>query len=91
VLSRRDKIGFETPQARWLQAPAARALIAETLLDDRARSRGIYDLTAVEADVRAGRWRDPDGIWRALNLERWLALFEAAPSSPEPAAAALSR
>jgi asparagine synthase (glutamine-hydrolysing) len=89
VLARRDKIGFETPQSRWLETPAARALIAETLLDDRARSRGVYECSAIEADVRARRWRDPDGIWRALNLERWLTLFKAAssPSAATPTAA----
>jgi asparagine synthase (glutamine-hydrolysing) len=88
VLSRRDKIGFETPQARWLDTGGARALIAETLLDDRAQARGVYDRAAIEADVRAGHWRDSDAIWRALNLERWLSLFEAAPSPSAAAPAA---
>jgi asparagine synthase (glutamine-hydrolysing) len=80
VLCRRDKVGFETPQARWLGTPRAREQIAATLLDSRARERGVYDVSAIEADVHAGRWRDPDAIWRALNLERWLSLFEAEPS-----------
>ncbi len=85
VLARRDKIGFETPQASWLEAPRARAAIASTLLDTRARERGLYATDAIEQDVRAGRWRDPNGIWRALNLERWLLLFEATPSAePSP-------
>ena len=79
VLARRDKVGFETPQVRWLDTPKARTLIAETLLDERARKRGLYDLAAIAADVRVGRWRDADAIWRALNLERWLSLFEDVP------------
>lgn len=33
--------------------------------------RGIYDAHEIEADVRAGTWRDARGIWRALNLELW--------------------
>jgi asparagine synthase (glutamine-hydrolysing) len=82
VLARGDKVGFETPQARWFNIPRAQARIAECLLDDRARTRGLYDLDAVELDVRAGRWRDPGAIWRALNLERWLCLFEGG-SEPE--------
>ena len=82
VLSRSDKIGFETPQARWLELPAARQQIASTLLDPRARGRGLYDDGAIEADVAAGRWRDPNAIWRALNLERWLELFERPPHTP---------
>jgi len=81
VLARSDKVGFETPQSAWLNAPSARERIAESLLDPRARARGLYDLDAVEADVRAGRWRDPGAIWRALNLERWLCLFADADAS----------
>jgi asparagine synthase (glutamine-hydrolysing) len=84
VLARRDKIGFETPQAMWLELGAAREQIAATLLDREARGRGLYDTGAIEADVAAGRWRDPNAIWRALNLERWLELFERAPAPVRP-------
>jgi asparagine synthase (glutamine-hydrolysing) len=75
VLNRRDKVGFETPQARWLSEPSFIAKIREVLLDPRARGRGIYVTQTIEADARAGRWRDPDGIWRALNLELWFQSF----------------
>jgi asparagine synthase (glutamine-hydrolysing) len=80
VLARRDKVGFETPQARWLREPAWIAHIRDVLLDPAARSRGLYDCDVVEADARAGRWRDQAGIWRALNLELWLRAFERSPS-----------
>ena len=30
---------------------------------------------ALEADVRAGEWRDPKGAWRVFNLELWLGSF----------------
>jgi asparagine synthase (glutamine-hydrolysing) len=79
VLERRDKVGYETPQAAWLATSAFRSLIAEVLLDPRARGRGLYDTRAVEADVRSERWRDPSGIWRALNLELWLQAFDLTP------------
>jgi asparagine synthase (glutamine-hydrolysing) len=82
VLARNDKVGFETPQAQWLGAPRARKHIADCLLDDRARARGLYDCAAIEADLRAERWRDTAAIWRALNLERWLTLFEGTRSAP---------
>ena len=90
VLDRRDKVGFETPQARWLNAPAFVERIAESLLDGRARARGLYDTDAIEADVKAGRWRDPRAIWWALNSERWLCMFErgAGTSAPSPSGAA---
>jgi asparagine synthase (glutamine-hydrolysing) len=72
VLDRRDKVGYETPQSRWLAQQSARVRIAEVLLDRETRSRGWLDADAVEADVRAGSWRDDGAIWRALNAEIWL-------------------
>jgi asparagine synthase (glutamine-hydrolysing) len=76
VLNRRDKVGYETPQAQWLSEPAFVELIRDVLLDSSARSRGIYSSDVVEQDALAGRWRDPQGIFRALNLEVWLRTFE---------------
>lgn len=71
VLDRRDKVGFEPPQAQWLSEPAAVARIQEVLLDPKVRARGTYDTAAIEADAAAGRWRDAWAIWRALNVELW--------------------
>jgi asparagine synthase (glutamine-hydrolysing) len=78
ILDRRDKIGYETPQRKWLEEPRWISRIREVLLDDRARNRDLYSTDLIEADARAGRWRDIDGIWRALNLELWLTEFERA-------------
>jgi len=80
VLDRRDKVGFETPQSAWLTEPAWISRVGEVLLDTGARTRGLVDSTVVERDMRHGRWRDADGIWRALNLELWLRAFERAPA-----------
>ena len=76
VLERRDKVGFETPQSAWLSEPGWVARIGEVLLDPSACARGLIDVRAVETDVRAQCWRDPTGIWRALNVELWLRAFE---------------
>jgi asparagine synthase (glutamine-hydrolysing) len=72
VLARPDKIGYEVPQARWFSEPRFVSLISDVLLDRQVRTRGWYSPGAIEADVAAGRWRDPNGIWRALNLELWV-------------------
>jgi asparagine synthase (glutamine-hydrolysing) len=72
ILERTDKVGFEPPQRRWLEDPLLRDHVAGVLLDSNARARGLYDSAQVEADARAGAWRDPDGIWRAYNVEVWL-------------------
>jgi len=75
VLARRDKVGFEPPQASWLSTPAARALAAEVLLDPASRADSLYDAAAIEADLRAGEWRDPAGLWRAMNVQLWTRMF----------------
>ena len=72
VLARRDKVGYEPPQERWFSEPRFVSLVSEVLLDRQARIRGWYSPEAIEADAASGRWRDPNGIWRALNLELWL-------------------
>ena len=79
VLARRDKVGFEPPQGRWLREPGFRARIGEVLLDPAARARGLYDSTAIEDDLASGSWRDPGAIWRALNAELWLRELVEAP------------
>ncbi|WP_259312766.1 asparagine synthase (glutamine-hydrolyzing) [Capillimicrobium parvum] len=78
VLARRDKVGFEPPQAQWLGSETGLAWAAEVLLDPAARESGIVDAGAVEADLRAGAWRDPDALWRAMNVELWRDAFDPA-------------
>lgn len=72
VLDRRDKVGFETPERRWLNEPAAVGRAADVLLDGDARTARWLDRAPLEADVRSGRWRDHKALWRGLNLELWL-------------------
>jgi asparagine synthase (glutamine-hydrolysing) len=86
VLARRDKVGFETPEARWLASPRAVDRIAEVVLDPGARCAELLDRPALEADARDGSWRDPNGAWRALNLELWLRAFADAPAPAHAAA-----
>jgi asparagine synthase (glutamine-hydrolysing) len=77
VLARRDKVGYEPPQERWFAEPAFVSRISDVLLDREALTRGWYAARDVQADAAAGRWRDPNGIWRAFNLELWLRAFQA--------------
>jgi asparagine synthase (glutamine-hydrolysing) len=88
ILERRDKVGFETPEATWLTTHRAKARIAAVLLDSGAISGPLLDRRTIEADTHAGRWRDANAIWRTVNLELWLQAF-ARPPSPtvhQPAA-----
>jgi asparagine synthase (glutamine-hydrolysing) len=88
ILDRRDKVGYEPPQRAWLDEPEFRQRITEVLLDPSARTRGLYDSAAIEADSTAGAWRDPSGIWRALNAELWFhSLVEGCHQKPAEQAA----
>jgi asparagine synthase (glutamine-hydrolysing) len=82
VLTRRDKIGYETPEARWLAEPGVRQRIAEVLLDRDAHARGWLDVPGIQSDLRAGSWRDHGAIWRALNAELWVRALDAKLARP---------
>jgi asparagine synthase (glutamine-hydrolysing) len=77
ILARRDKVAFEPPQARWLSEPAWRERIASVLLDPSVRARGLYNVPTIEADLRAGAWRDHRAVWRAFCMETWRTAFAA--------------
>jgi asparagine synthase (glutamine-hydrolysing) len=83
ILARRDKVAFEPPEAHWLSESAWRRRIGEVLLDPITRARGLYDTSGIEADLRAGKWRDHAAIWRAFCAEIWRHSF--APAQPQPA------
>jgi len=72
ILDRRDKIGFATPEKRWLQE--LRPWLAEVLSPDRVRQVAALNEPAVTREWQAvldGKrpfdWR----VWRWVNLVRW--------------------
>jgi asparagine synthase (glutamine-hydrolysing) len=77
VLDRRDKIGFETPQGRWLET--LRPWVEGVLTT--AQAVPALNRAAIEtnwAAAKAGR-RGLDGtVWRWLNLIRWAQVTDAA-------------
>ena len=76
ILDRRDKIGFATPEHRWLKT--MRPWVDETLASERARSIAALNLPAMQRDweaVLAGRARFDFRIWRWVNLIRWSERF----------------
>jgi asparagine synthase (glutamine-hydrolysing) len=76
VRLRRDKMGFATPEVRWLREIAPRV---RDWLGPDARTQRV-----IRPDVLA-RWRaEPDdvlaarpGLWRVLSVELWLRHVEA--------------
>ena len=78
ILSRRDKIGFATPEQEWLGAAAT--WIGEVLADGR------NDCPAIETsqlrrrllDAQQGTAPLDPAVWRALNVLRWTQLNDVA-------------
>jgi asparagine synthase (glutamine-hydrolysing) len=76
ILDRRDKIGFATPEQRWLTT--LRPWVEATLASERARSIGALNVPALQRDwqaVLAGRAKFDFRIWRWVNLIRWAERF----------------
>lgn len=73
IASRRDKIGFETPESLW-QANLANAPIDENhpigFLSNAKSNTIARGLT--ERQIRWGR----KSHWRLINLHRWVSLFD---------------
>jgi asparagine synthase (glutamine-hydrolysing) len=70
VLARQDKMGFPVPLASWSRGPL-RDWVGDLLLDQTARSRGLWRTESVEALV-AGQSVSARPLWAMLSLETWL-------------------
>jgi asparagine synthase (glutamine-hydrolysing) len=77
VRDRTDKIGFATPEARWLRGPLG--LFAADIFQSRAcRQRGLVDVRAAQSQVRRLREGAPQAgfpLWRAVAVELWAQTF----------------
>ncbi len=72
VLDRRDKIGFATPERRWLTE--LRTWVEDVLASDAAHAVPALDLAAARSEwqgILAGRRRFDWHVWRWINTIRW--------------------
>jgi asparagine synthase (glutamine-hydrolysing) len=77
VAGRRDKLGFVTPEGRFLRG-ALGDLATDTFSSRSFRERGFVDATAAAQRLhrhRSGDRRAGMELWRALNLELWARAF----------------
>lgn len=77
ILDRRDKIGFATPERRWLGELGR--WVDSTLGGDSARRLGALRLDAARAEWRGildGSRRFDWHVWRWLNAIRWADRFD---------------
>lgn len=73
ILNRKDKMGFPVPLHLWARG-GAHDFMRETLLSNACRSRGLFNIAAVEKLLDGER---PFGrqLWGLLNLELWYQQF----------------
>jgi asparagine synthase (glutamine-hydrolysing) len=77
VAARRDKLGFVTPEARFLRG-ALGGLAADVFASQSFRERGLVDAGAAVRRLERHRRGDLHAgmeLWRALNLELWARRF----------------
>jgi asparagine synthase (glutamine-hydrolysing) len=77
VRARRDKLGFVTPEARFLRGSLGE-LAADVFASQSFRERGFADPRAASTRLerhRRGNIRAGMELWRALNLELWAQRF----------------
>jgi asparagine synthase (glutamine-hydrolysing) len=77
VSARRDKLGFVTPEGRFLRG-ALGDLAADLFSSQAFRDRGFVDARAAQRRLERHRRGDLTAgmeLWRALNLELWARRF----------------
>jgi asparagine synthase (glutamine-hydrolysing) len=73
ILMRQDKVGFETPEARWFRGELlewSRDIIHSNLM----AQRGFYDIQVLRKmwkNHQEGKINVSRPLWRAINLELW--------------------
>jgi asparagine synthase (glutamine-hydrolysing) len=77
VRERRDKLGFVTPEQRWLRGSLGE-LAAEVFGSRAFTERGFVNAPAAQRRLERHRAGEIDAgfeLWRALNLELWARTF----------------
>ncbi|HZT15333.1 MAG TPA: asparagine synthase (glutamine-hydrolyzing) [Gaiellaceae bacterium] len=77
VRRRRDKLGFVTPEGRFLRG-ALGEMAADVFASSRFRERGFVNAAVARRRLerhRRGRLQAGMELWRALNLELWAQRF----------------
>ena len=73
IFERKDKMGFPTPLTQWTKG-VAREFVRNTLLSDRSRQRGLYNVPAIEAAIENGG-EFGRVVWGLLCLELWHRIY----------------
>ncbi len=73
IVKRKDKMGFPVPLSEWFSGPL-KDFVQDLLLSSKAKSRGIYNKSAIEKLI-AGERKFGRQLWGLLCLEIWFRTF----------------
>jgi len=73
ILQRQDKMGFPVPLNHWFKREL-RTFVADFLLSQRCRERGLFQPAALEAAIESDQ-PFSRALWGALCLELWYRQF----------------
>ena len=78
VRTRRDKVGYSTPEDTWFRDVRFQELFRDIISESRFRSREYFDLKQIQRlfdEHIANRENNGQELWKILNLELWLRRF----------------
>lgn len=74
IRTRRDKVGFETPEAEWFRTPLWKEYIEGLFSSEAFASRGLVEPDKVQDMYRKHLAREGNysrEIWKLIHLEKW--------------------
>ena len=74
IYNREDKMGFPVPLSDWYKDGPVRDFVRDTLLGERARTRGLVLQKNIEPLLDSERAYGR-GVWGLLSLELWMQTF----------------
>jgi len=81
ILSRYDKIGFATPEQKWLRDKAMEEFIQDIISSESFRSRDLWNPELIKdmhdkmlSGESSGIFVGTD-IWRCISVELWMRLY----------------
>ena len=78
ILGRRDKIGYETPEASWLKTEGFQKLLDDWFLRDEPLCREYIDVKKLRQQIKEHLYKNKNharNLWKAIFLEAWLKIF----------------
>jgi asparagine synthase (glutamine-hydrolysing) len=78
ILKRRDKIGYETPDAYWLKTEDFEKLLSDWFLRGEPLCREYIDLKKLRHQIKEHIHKNKNharNLWKTIFLEAWLKTF----------------